>query len=53
MWLLLLKIICCEVLASSSVQGGIHDVSFAPCVEQDGLQAKGRLSSVQLANYIC
>lgn len=32
-----------EVLASSSVQGGIHDVSFAACVVQDGLQAKGRL----------
>lgn len=32
-----------EVLASSSAQGGIHDVSFAPCVVQDGLQAKGRL----------
>lgn len=51
--LLLLKIICCEVLASSSVQGGINDVSFAPCVVQPGLQAKGRLIIVQLANYIC
>lgn len=37
------RIMCCKVLASASIQGGLHYISFAPCVVQDGLQAKGRL----------
>ena len=42
-WLLLLRVMCCKGSASASIQSGIHDTSFAPCVIQAGLQARGRL----------